>query len=219
MIVEPCTGAPGTGPGAPTTQLPARCSEPSLASDDQRAALARRDAAHAGRQSHPAVRRGDRGGHGDRILGALDGAPAAAARRGRRRTVAARRQLLAGERPGTEQRGRHHRGRDGQPEPAPAAPGPGLRPDLAQRPLQHQVVLRRTVEEHLRRHRVQHRGRFAQLRPLAPAGGAVGQVLLDRPRLGPAEQAQRVCAQLPGIVHAVHACTSRCMAARSARRA
>ena len=166
------------------------------------------------------------------VLGALHGAPPGRGRRGRR----GRRGSGRGRR-----RRDHGRLRDscwpattpapssaaattaaagGQPDPTPPAPGPGLRPDLAQRAPQHQVVLpaaRRGTSPG--RHRLQEGRRLAQLRPLPPAGRAVGQVLLDGPRLGTTEQAQRVCAQLTGVVHAVHACTSRCMVARSARRA
>jgi hypothetical protein len=84
-------------------------------------------------------------------------------------------------------------------EPSPSVGG-GLGPDLAQGAVQHQVTVRRPVQQGLRRHLAEQIGHGGQVLQVAPAGRAPRQVLLDGARALRVEEPQRQCAQLAGVV-------------------
>ena len=66
--------------------------------------------------------------------------------------------------------------------------------------MQHQVTVRRPLQQGLRRHLAEQIGHGGQVLQVAPAGRAPRQVLLDGARALRVEEPERQCAQLAGVV-------------------
>ena len=99
--------------------------------------------------------------------------------------------------------GEHGHGGRGRGDPGdePSPPvGGGLGPDLAQGAVQHQVTVRRPLQQGLRRHLAEQIGHGGQVLQVAPAGRAPRQVLLDGARALRVEEPERQCAELAGVV-------------------